>query len=39
VQIGMGENVQILAFVIIVIGGVGSIRGASWRPDRVKLPS
>jgi branched-chain amino acid transport system permease protein len=28
VQIGMGENIQILAFVIIVIGGVGSIRGA-----------
>ena len=28
VQIGMGENIVILAFVITVIGGVGSIRGA-----------
>jgi branched-chain amino acid transport system permease protein len=28
VQIGMGENVLILAFVVIVIGGIGSIRGA-----------
>jgi branched-chain amino acid transport system permease protein len=28
VQIGMGENVLILAFVIIIIGGIGSIRGA-----------
>jgi branched-chain amino acid transport system permease protein len=28
VQIGMGENILILAFVIIVIGGIGSIRGA-----------
>src|ERR1700741_1747663 len=28
VQIGMGENILILAFVIIVIGGRGSIRGA-----------
>src|SRR6201990_2180735 len=28
VQIGMGENLLILAFVIIVIGGIGSIRGA-----------
>ena len=28
VQIGMGENILILAFVVIVIGGVGSIRGA-----------
>jgi len=27
VQIGMGENILILAFVIIVIGGIGSIRG------------
>jgi len=24
----MGENILILAFVIIVIGGIGSIRGA-----------
>lgn len=28
VQIGMGENILILAFVIIVIGGIGSVRGA-----------
>ena len=28
VQVGMGENILILAFVVIVIGGVGSIRGA-----------
>jgi branched-chain amino acid transport system permease protein len=28
VQIGMGENVLILAFVVIVIGGIGSIKGA-----------
>jgi len=28
VQIGMGENVLILSFVVIVIGGIGSIRGA-----------
>jgi branched-chain amino acid transport system permease protein len=28
VQIGMGEGVLILAFVVIVIGGIGSIRGA-----------
>ena len=28
VQIGMGENILILAFVVIVIGGIGSIRGA-----------
>jgi branched-chain amino acid transport system permease protein len=28
VQIGMGENILILALVVIVIGGIGSIRGA-----------
>ena len=28
VQIGMGEDVLILAFLVIVIGGIGSIRGA-----------
>lgn len=28
VQVGMGEPVLILAFVIIVIGGIGSIKGA-----------
>jgi branched-chain amino acid transport system permease protein len=28
VQVGMGEEVLILAFVVIVIGGIGSIRGA-----------
>ena len=28
VQSGMGENILILTFVVIVIGGIGSIRGA-----------
>jgi branched-chain amino acid transport system permease protein len=28
VQPGMGENILILAFVVVVIGGIGSIRGA-----------
>src|SRR5207302_9268044 len=28
VQIGMGDNILILAFVVIVIGGIGPIRGA-----------
>ena len=28
VKIGMGENILILAFVVIIIGGIGSIRGA-----------
>src|SRR6266540_2243776 len=28
VQIGMGESILILAFVVIIIGGIGSIRGA-----------
>ena len=28
VNIGMGENILILAFVVIVIGGIGSVRGA-----------
>jgi len=28
VQIGMGENILILALVVIIIGGIGSIRGA-----------
>ncbi len=28
VQVGMGEPILILAFVVIVIGGIGSIRGA-----------
>src|SRR6188474_1974338 len=35
VQIGMGENILILAFVIIVIGGIGSIRGA-FLPDLLR---
>ena len=30
VQIGMGENILIQAFVVVVIGGIGSIRGAWW---------
>ncbi len=28
VQVGMGEGILFLAFVVIVIGGIGSIRGA-----------
>ena len=28
VQVGMGENILIMAFVVVVIGGIGSIRGA-----------
>jgi branched-chain amino acid transport system permease protein len=28
VQIGMGENILILTFVVIIIGGIGSVRGA-----------
>jgi len=28
VQIGMGENILILTFVVIIIGGVGTVRGA-----------
>jgi branched-chain amino acid transport system permease protein len=28
VQIGMGENILIVAFVVVTIGGIGSIRGA-----------
>jgi len=28
VEVGMGEDILILTFVVIVIGGVGSIRGA-----------
>lgn len=30
VEVGMGEQVLILAFVIVVIGGMGSIRGTFW---------
>src|SRR5256885_2827146 len=32
VQVGMGENILILAFVVIVIGGIGSIPGAFVAP-------
>ena len=28
IQVGMGEQVLILTFVVVVIGGIGSIRGA-----------
>ena len=28
VQVGMGESILILTFVVIVIGGIGSVRGA-----------
>ena len=31
VEPGMGDNILILAFVVIVIGGIGSIRGAFHR--------
>ena len=29
VEVGMGENILILTFVVIVIGGIGSVRGSS----------
>ena len=32
VQVGMGEPVLILALVVTVIGGIGSIRGAFLAP-------
>ena len=28
VEVGMGESILILTFVVIIIGGIGSIRGA-----------
>ena len=28
VEVGMGEDVLILAFVVVIIGGIGSVRGA-----------
>jgi branched-chain amino acid transport system permease protein len=28
ISVGMGENIIILAFVVVVIGGIGSVRGA-----------
>ena len=28
VEVGMGESILILTFVVIVIGGIGSVRGA-----------
>jgi len=28
VQVGMGESILTLAFVVIVVGGIGSVRGA-----------
>ena len=30
VQVGMGEQILIMTFVVVVVGGVGSIRGAFW---------
>lgn len=30
IEVGMGEQVLILAFVIVVIGGLGSIKGSFW---------
>ena len=43
VEPGMGDNILILAFVVIVIGGIGSIRGAfiaalADRPRRYARP-
>ena len=43
VKIGMGDDILILAFVIIVIGGIGSIKGAFVAamvrgPDRHRRP-
>jgi branched-chain amino acid transport system permease protein len=29
IQSGMGEEILILAFVVVVIGGIGSIKGAA----------
>lgn len=28
IEVGMGENILILTFVVIVVGGIGSVRGA-----------
>ncbi len=28
IEVGMGENILILTFVVIIIGGIGSVRGA-----------
>jgi len=28
IEVGMGENILILTFVVVVIGGIGSVRGA-----------
>lgn len=33
VEVGMGEPVLILAFVVIVIGGIGSIKGHCLAPS------
>jgi len=30
VQVGMGEQILILTFVVVVIGGLGSVEGAFW---------
>ena len=30
VQVGMGEQILIQTFVVVVIGGIGSVRGAVW---------
>ena len=27
---GMGDNVLIVSFVVVVVGGIGSVRGAFW---------
>jgi len=31
VQVGMGESILILAFVVVVIGGIARFAGRSWR--------
>ena len=36
VQVGMGESILILAFVVIVIGGIGSMRGALFGVERIR---
>jgi branched-chain amino acid transport system permease protein len=39
VQVGMGESILILAFVVIVIGGIGSIRGVVDTVGRSVVPA
>ena len=39
VQVGMGEPVLIMAFVVVVIGGIGSIKGALSAPSSSASPT